>query len=119
MILYDRIGIPELESSKKHVAIRAVTEINKTNYKEALHYSKAVELRHSDSLASHLRYTLVDRSLLLLPVGEPPVDMNDATALWTNSKALTEGLLIDFERLWSDSIPASERIEELKSMATV
>lgn len=118
LILYHRIGVPELESERMKttpIVVRAVTGINASNMNEASDYSKVVTLRHTDDLPSHLRYTIVDRSLLLLPVGEPAEKVSDATALWTNSKALITSLVDDFEKLWPNTIPASEKLEELKT----
>ncbi len=62
LVLYDRIGIPELEQERvaEGVKIRAVTSITKENYREAAAYSKVVDLRHSDQLSSHLRYTIME-----------------------------------------------------------
>ena len=50
LVLYDRIGIPELEQERiaEGVKIRAVTNITKENCREAAAYSKVVDLRHSD-----------------------------------------------------------------------
>jgi sugar-specific transcriptional regulator TrmB len=120
LILYDRIGIPELERERRNsgVSIRAVSTITKENYEQAKLYSRIVNFHHSEKLRSHLRYTIVDRSYLLLPVGEPPVNLSDATALWTNSNALIVGLIDDFEKLWIDSLPFDdERVP--KARATV
>jgi sugar-specific transcriptional regulator TrmB len=115
LVLYDRIGIPELEQERiaEGVQIRAVTSITKENCREASAYSKVVDLRHSDQLSSHLRYTIMDRSVLLLPVADPPVGLGDATALWTDSNALISGLIDDFEKLWVNSISFDERITKL------
>jgi sugar-specific transcriptional regulator TrmB len=115
LVLYDRIGIPELEQERiaEGVQIRAVTSITKENCREASSYSKVVDLRHSDQLSSHLRYTIMDRSVLLLPVADPPVGLGDATALWTDSNALISGLIDDFEKLWVNSISFDERITKL------
>lgn len=120
-ILYERIGLPEIEEQRRRagVKIRGVTTITKENASSALNYSKVIELRHSDDLSSHLRYTVVDRSLLLLPVGVPPEDVDDATALWTNSSTLISGLLDDFEKLWRSSVDASTKIEALESTTIV
>lgn len=117
LILYDRIGVPELEQERiaQGVKIRAVTGITRENYREAIEYSKVVDLRHSDQLSSHLRYTIVDHSLLLLPVGEPPSSLGEATALWTDSNALIGGLIDDFEKLWANSVPPDEKITRLRA----
>ncbi|GEM_PF-2246564 len=117
LILYDRIGIPELERERvaSGIRIRAVTSITKENYREAINYSRAVDLRHSDQLSSHLRYTVVDHSTLLLPVGEPPTSLAEATALFTDSKALIVGLIDDFEKLWANSISPGERIAAIET----
>ncbi|MDG6994514.1 MAG: hypothetical protein JRN52_01215 [Nitrososphaerota archaeon] len=118
LVLYDRIGVPELEQERidAGVRIRAVTSITKENHREAISYSRVVDLRHSDQLSSHLRYTIVDHSLLLLPVGEPPTSLGEATALWTDSNALIAGLIDDFEKLWINSIPHDERIARLQTI---
>jgi HTH-type transcriptional regulator, sugar sensing transcriptional regulator len=119
LILYDRIGIPELEKERHEsgVAIRAVSTITKENYEQARAYSKIVNFHHSEKLRSHLRYTIVDRSYLLLPVGEPPASLSEATALWTNSNALIVGLIDDFEKLWLDSLPLEEpRVTKMRAV---
>lgn len=118
LVLYDRIGVPEIEQEKisQGVKIRAVTAITRENYHEAMTYSKMVDLRHLQQLPSHLRYTIVDHSLLLLPVADPPSDLGEATALWTDSQALITGLIDDFERLWASASPSSDRIAKLQAM---
>jgi len=115
MIIYDQIGIPELEAERRrdNVRVRALTNINPENLDQASLYSKIVELRHNDLPPSQLRYTIVDGEKLILPVGEPPFNVNEGTALWTNSKILIAALKADFEALWEDSIPAKERIQLL------
>jgi sugar-specific transcriptional regulator TrmB len=116
MLLYERIGLPEIESelASQKVTVRGVTGINEENFRNASRYSKAVELRHSDELSSHLRYTIVDRTSLLLPVGEPPASLSDPTALWTNSRTLIAALVDDFEKLWASAVPVEERVAELQ-----
>lgn len=118
LVLYDRIGVPELEHERvaEGVRIRAITSITRENYREAATYSRMVELRHLQPLTSHLRYTIVDHSLLLLPVADPPNNLSEATALWTDSQALIIGLIDDFERLWSNAVPSSDRLTRLKAM---
>jgi sugar-specific transcriptional regulator TrmB len=118
LILYDRIGIPELEQQQvaHGIRIRAITSITRDNYREATTYSRIVELRHLQQLSSHLRYTIVDHSLLLLPVADPPANLGEATALWTDSKSLIIGLVDDFERLWSNASPSSNRLARLQTM---
>jgi sugar-specific transcriptional regulator TrmB len=118
LILYDRIGIPELEKERLNsgVSIRAVSTVTKENYEHAKLYSKIVNFHHSEKLHSHVRYTIVDRSYLLLPVGEPPTSLSEATALWTNSNALIVGLIDDFEKLWLESLPFDEvRIPKIRA----
>jgi sugar-specific transcriptional regulator TrmB len=118
LVLYDRIGVPELEQERvaQGVRIRAVTAITRDNFREAITYSKIVDLRHLQQLSSHLRYTIVDHSLLLLPVADPPSNLGEATALWTDSKALIIGLIDDFERLWTNAVPSNDRIARLQAM---
>ncbi len=116
MIIYDQIGIPELEAEKRrnsNVKIRALTNIVPENLDQASQYSKIVELRHNELPESQLRYTIVDDEKLILPVGDPPYSVTEGTALWTNSKILIAALKADFEKLWAESIPAKERIEQL------
>ena len=115
MIIYDQIGIPDLEAERRrnNVRVRALTNIIPENLDQASLYSKIVELRHNDLPPSQLRYTIVDGEKLILPVGEVPFNINEGTALWTNSKILIAALKADFEALWEDSIPARERIELL------
>ncbi|MDG7001920.1 MAG: hypothetical protein JRN15_22710 [Nitrososphaerota archaeon] len=72
-----------------------------------------VDLRHNDLPPSQLRYTIMDDERLILPVGDFPSKITEGTALWTNSKILISALKVDFESLWSHSIPAKERIEQL------
>ncbi|MDG6999139.1 MAG: hypothetical protein JRN15_08505 [Nitrososphaerota archaeon] len=118
VVLYDRIGVPELEEERVQngVSVRAVTCITTDNLREASNFSRIVSLRHSDQLSSHLRYTIVDRSLLLLPVGGPPTNLAEATALSTDSNALITGLVDDFEKLWLNSAPAYEKISYFQAM---
>ena len=115
MIIYDQIGIPDLEAERRrhNVKVRALTNIIPENLDQANLYSKIVELRHNDLPPSQLRYTIVDDDKLILPVGEVPYNVNEGTALWTNSKVLIAALKEDFENLWNDSIPARERIQLL------
>lgn len=115
MIIYDQMGIPDLEAERRrnNVSIRALTNIIPENLRQARAYSKIVDLRHNDLPPSQLRYTIVDDEKLILPVGERPTRINEGTALWTNSKVLIAALKADFEALWQDSIPSSERIKEL------
>jgi sugar-specific transcriptional regulator TrmB len=118
MLIYDQIGIPELEAEKQRqtkVKIRAITNITPENLEASSLYSKVVELRHNELPPSQLRYTIADDEKLILPVGEPPHDVTEGTALWTNSKVLIAALKADFETLWADSIPANERIGQLLS----
>lgn len=112
LILYDRIGIPELERERTNygIVIRAISSVTKENYEQAKAYSKIVSFHHSEKLSSHLRYTIVDGSFLLLPVGEPPASLTDPMALWTNSKTLIVALTDDFEKLWNDSSPVDEML---------
>ena len=116
MIIYDQMGIPEIEAKKQReekVKIRALTKIIPENLDEANLYSKVVDLRHNDLPESQLRYTIVDDEKLILPVGNPPYNITEGTALWTNSKILISALKVSFDALWADSIPAKERIETL------
>ena len=115
MIIYDQIGIPDLEAERRrnNVRVRALTNIIPENLDQASLYSKIVELRHNDLPPSQLRYTIVDGEKLILPVGEVPFNINEGTALWTNSKILIAALKADFEALWEESIPARERIQLL------
>ena len=116
MIIYDRMGIPKLQEEKQrntNIKIRALTNIVPENLEEAYRYSKVVELRHNELPDTQLRYTIVDDEKLILPVGDPPYDITEGTALWTNSKILISSLKSDFETLWVHSIPAKERIQIL------
>ena len=115
MIIYDEMGIPELEASKRQsgVSIRAISRIIPENLDQSVQYSKMVDLRHNDLPPSQLRYTIMDDERLILPVGDFPSKITEGTALWTNSKILISALKVDFESLWSHSIPAKERIEQL------
>ena len=116
MIIYDQMGIPELEAEQRRntdVKIRALTNIVPENLDQASLYSKMVDLRHNDLPKSQLRYTISDNEKLILPVGDPPYNITEGMALWTNSKVLIAALKADFEGLWAHSIPAKERIELL------
>ncbi|MHB8566398.1 MAG: TrmB family transcriptional regulator [Nitrososphaerales archaeon] len=118
MIIYDQMGIPDLEAERRrnNVNIRALTNIIPDNLNQARVYSKIVDLRHNDLQTSQLRYTIVDDEKLVLPVGERPNSINEGTALWTNSRVLISALKADFEALWQNSIPASERIKQLLAL---
>jgi len=115
MIIFDQIGIPELEAERRRngVRIRALTNIIPENLDQASLYSKIVELRHNDLPPSQLRYTIVDGERLILAVGEPPSNNTEGTALWTNNKVLIAALKVDFESVWENSVPAKERINLL------
>lgn len=115
MVIYDQMGIPDLERERRqnNVKIRALTNIVPYNVQQCQAYSKIVELRHNNLPPSQLRYTIADGEKLILPVGEPPNTINEGTALWTNSKVLISALMADFEALWDNSIPAEDRIKQL------
>lgn len=116
MMIYDRIGIPAIHSERqrKGIRVRAITKITPENTSTARPYSLNAELRHNELPSTQMRYTIVDRKLLILSIGDTPHAINEGTALLTNSKVLVTALVKDFETIWESSIPSRERIQELK-----
>jgi len=108
--------VPLWESKCKAsgVKIRVVSEIVRSNAKEARQYSSTVELRHLSGISTSLRYTVFDEREMLLTLSAPANETSRLAMLWTNNAVLLEAAIKDFNRAWDSSTEASHRLRELE-----
>ena len=95
---------------------RGVVQISPTNVTEIQMFLDAGEdIRHSDEV--HEVFTFVgdkQQSISSLNIGVKEFTLDTpVTAFWSESLSYAEYLLTSFENVWSEAIPAEERIKKL------
>lgn len=96
--------------------LRGVTTVTRTNIEETkMRLAMGEDLRHSD-LNYEIFMIVGDRqqSLSSINIGVEEYTLDTPmTAFWSESPVYAEYLLASFEQVWSQAVPAKERIEEL------
>ena len=86
--LENDVRLWESKCKASGVKIKVVSEIVRTNAKEARQYSSTVELRHLSGISSSLRYTVFDEREMLLTLSVPSNETSRLAMLWTNNAVL-------------------------------
>jgi hypothetical protein len=95
---------------------RGVVQISPANITEIQMFLDAGEdIRHSDEV--HEVFMFVgdkQQSISSLNIGVKEFTIDTpVTAFWSEDPAYAEYLLTSFEKVWSEAVPAEERIQEL------
>ncbi len=113
--LHWQSGIYDVESLsvQRGAKIRILTYIGKQDIECVKEYSNIASIRHLNDLAARIRYIVVDEKQLILPVSSPPQGLKDPVVVWSNSPALIDGLIHDFDAAWLNGVDVDKRIKEL------
>lgn len=115
LYLHWQSGIYDAEtlSVQRGAKIRILTYIGKQDIECVREYSNIAAIRHLDDFAARIRYIVVDENQLILPVSSPPHGLKDPVVIWSNSPALIDSLIHDFDAAWVKGEDAGKRIREL------
>ncbi len=98
----------ESHTAQRGAKIRILTQVTPQQY------SSIASIRHLDDIAARLRYIIVDEAQLILPVSSPPQGLKDPVVIWSNSAALIDSLIHDFEAAWREAVDAGVKVKELQ-----
>ncbi len=102
-----RIGILEflLSLIKRGVKVRVVTEVIPETLETVRRYSKIFPVRTHVGVSQGMRFSIVDRSKILMALTEPSAPIEETSCLCSAIPTLARGLGMYFEKMWKDSLP--------------
>jgi len=100
---------------QRGVRIKAITETTSDDSDEIRLLNRITSLRISDNLLSSLRSITVDSKQVLLSATAAPPSESERMSLWTDNRAIVDGFVKDFDRLWQISLPVNAYRLDLKS----
>lgn len=102
---------PYINCVDRGVRVRVITSINQENASNARKYARIVDLRHAGSIASSLKYLIIDKTQTSISASVVPPSPDDSLrSIWTNSGAFIKALGHEFEQLWASSVDARRRL---------
>lgn len=117
----------EIAERCKHapISLRLLSQITKENLKIAKNYLEKlehrgirVEIRHlspETKFVPRLAIRDDEEAVFFLTPKRLSVAEDEDRAMWTNSKMVVSALQVVFDKLWNDSKPIIERIDELQN----
>lgn len=110
-IIYDRDKMLR-QCAKRNAKVRILTEIDEKNVKEVSKLGKFCEVRHTPGVTTLI--TIVDDKELIVGsavhASDSLMDTELIHELWTNDSNHIKIMKDFFEKVWSDSIPAKQKI---------
>jgi two-component system, OmpR family, sensor histidine kinase VicK len=94
----------------RHVSIRQIVEITKSNLHYCKEFMNYVELRHIDDVKGNMAVSETEYVATSVLEGSKPITQT----IYSNAKAFLEQQRYFFENLWAKAIPADQRIKELE-----
>jgi hypothetical protein len=109
--------LTDFKIKQKNIAVRFITTITPENISNCTKLMKFVELRHTDDIIGYLGIS--DRKQFFNYIGTFKQDFERNNNLQLNfihitNKDFIQMQFIFFEKLWESSIPATERIAQIK-----
>jgi len=92
-----------LSARKRGVRVRIITEVNAQNLEVARRYSKLLEIRSHESVSQGMRFSIIDRSKIIMALSDAPTSGERATCLCSSMPTLARGLGLYFEQMWKES----------------
>jgi sugar-specific transcriptional regulator TrmB len=92
-----------LAARKRGVKVRIITEVGPENLETVRRYSKVLAIRRHEGVSQGIRFSVLDRSKIVMALTEPRTSPERATCLCSSVPTLARGLGLYFEQMWKES----------------
>jgi hypothetical protein len=92
-----------LSARKRGVNVRIITEVGPESLETVRRYSRFLAIRRHEGVNQGMRFSVIDRSKIIMALTEPVTSPERATFLCSTMPTLARGLDLYFEQMWRES----------------